>query len=71
MRIFLGGFFWEDFFLEGILWEEFFVYLGIDLVFVKILSKSRKKEGLFQSLLKSVIASSSNLKKMTNFFKSL
>ena len=55
---FLGGFFWEDFFGRiiwrifwgGILWEEFFVYIGIDLfvkilVFVKILSKSRRKEG--------------------------
>ena len=45
-RIFLGGFFWEDF------WEEFFGYIGIDLfvkilVFVKILSQDRRKEGEF------------------------
>ena len=64
-RIFLGGFFWEDFLggflrriLGGILWEELFVLLdveGIDLfvkilVFVKILSKSTRKEEKFRSL---------------------
>ena len=50
-RIFLEGFCLGGF-LGGILWEEFFVYIGIDLffnilVFVKILSKSRRrrKEG--------------------------
>ena len=42
----LGKFFGEDFF-GRIFWEEFFVYIGIDLfvkilVFVKILSKSKK-----------------------------
>jgi hypothetical protein len=59
----LGGFFWEDFFGRiiwrifwgGILWEESFVYIGIDLfvkilVFVKILSKSTRKEEEFRSL---------------------
>ena len=61
----LGAFFWEHFF-----WKEFFVYIGNDLVFVKILSKSRRKEGILQSLLRSAIASSSNLEKLTNFFKS-
>jgi hypothetical protein len=57
-EIFWEEIFWEDFFGRiiwrifwgGILWEEFFVYIGIDLfvkilVFVKILSKSRRKEG--------------------------
>ena len=39
---FFGKMFWRNF-LEGILWEEFFVYIGIDL-FVKILSKRRRKE---------------------------
>ena len=44
MADFLGGIFWEEF------WEEFFVYIGIDLfvkilVFVKILSQGRRKEG--------------------------
>ena len=50
-RIFLGGFFWEDFW-EDCVWRDSFFYFnveGIDLfvkilVFVKILSKS-KKEG--------------------------
>ena len=54
---FFGRIFWEDLLggfigrivLKGILWEEFFVYIGIDLfvkilVFVKILSKWRRKE---------------------------
>ena len=54
-RNFLGGFFWENFW-EDLFWEEFFVYIGIDLfvkilVFVKILSQWRRKEGKnFRSL---------------------
>ena len=45
-RIFLGGYFWEDFL------EEFFVYIGIDLfvknlVFVKILPQWRRKDKTF------------------------
>ena len=51
--IFFGGFFGKNFlggFLGGMIWEEFFVYIGIDLfvkilVFVKILSQGRRKEG--------------------------
>jgi hypothetical protein len=49
LRNFLGEMFWSNF-LGRILWEEFFVYIGIDLfvkilVFVKILSQWRTKEG--------------------------
>jgi hypothetical protein len=49
----LGGFFWRIFLgglLEGFFGEEFFIYIRIDLfvkilVFVKILSQWRRKEG--------------------------
>ena len=57
----LGDIFWKEFLLGGIFWEErfgrnsLFTLKGIDLldkilVFVKILSKSTRKEGNFQSL---------------------
>ena len=69
-----GRIFWEDYledFLGEILWEEFFVYIGIDLVFVKILSQWRRKEGQEFRSLEVREASSSHLKTRTNLDKIL